>query len=159
MTEADETKYDNDQWDQLDNDTYWLPLPATTADAYFSGETDSIFIKREHGLWWLSEARVNGASDYKTLEEAKAAGDEVIAQYYADQLADIAADLGVSPDEWEVRLDGEFIEVKSKADESVEIYGSDGRWNFHGEVHAHSSDFRKILDIASKEIKSAPAPR
>ncbi len=160
VTEAAENQYDNDQWDQIDTDTYWQPLPATTVNEYLSGETDIIYVRRDDdGRWWVSVTNEIGASDYEKLEEAKAAGDDVIAQYYADQLADIAADLGVSPDEWEVSLDGEFIEVKSKIDDSVEIYGSDGRWNFNGVVNAHSSDFQKILEIASREIKSSPAPR
>jgi hypothetical protein len=158
MTEVDETKCDNDQWDMLDNDSYWLPLPATTADEYLSGETPSIFINRDDGRWWVSVSRENGALVYEKLEGAKAAGDSVIQQYYADQLADITADLGVSPDEWEVTLGDEYISVKSRNDGDIEIFGgSDGRWSFDGSVSAKSSDFSRILDIATKEIKSSPA--
>jgi hypothetical protein len=163
MTETEETRRDNDQWDMLDSNTYWLPLPATTVDEYLSGETPSIFIRREGGSWWLSQSDENGASDYAKLEDAKVAGDKVIQQLYDDQVALITADIGVSPDEWEVELDDTMINLTSKLDGDILIdcFEYDGKplWGFDGTVTANSVDFARILEIAKAEIKSSPAPR
>lgn len=133
MTEVAETTY-VDLWDKIDEDQYWFPLPATTAATYLSGMTDLIYVRRDEvdaNRWWVSITNELGMTDYDTLEEAKAAGDEIIARYQSDQLADITVDLDVSPDEWDVELGDEIIVVKSKVDDDIQIHRvAQGLWCF-----------------------------
>lgn len=133
-----------DMWDQLDANTYWQSLPATTADEYFSGETASIFIKKENGLWWITTYEGSGADAYQTLEEAKAAGQRTIDQGYEQMNAEIIKDLGVD-DLWGVDTGDGFIAVTSRLNEDVRIYGGEGARTWSAIAGPENSDDVEVL--------------
>jgi hypothetical protein len=119
----------SDFWDRLDNDNYWYHLAARTASEYFSGESDKIYLQREYGKWWVKTDNELGASEYDTLEEAKAAGEGTVRDSYEMMEGRILENLGMTA-EWTIKADNGRLTLTSQRDPSVTIEGSDvaPRW-------------------------------
>ncbi|NTF18222.1 hypothetical protein G6L37_07365 [Agrobacterium rubi] len=145
-----------DMWDRLDNGAYWLPLAPTSADEYFSGETDNLFITREGTKWWLAHSGEAGQTPYASLVDAKTAGNTIIEASYADMDASIIASLGISTDDWAVVVDNGTIALTSVADSSIEIFGNDGTWSMDGDIIVRTRDFSKALEVATHQIAIIP---
>jgi hypothetical protein len=93
-----------DLWDDAGPFLY-RHMPEGSLSAFFTEERDMIQITRESDGWWLSETGTQGASRYDTLEAAKAAGDEAIAEAEAALDGRLLAEAGLDPESWTVRYD------------------------------------------------------
>lgn len=90
-----------DLWEDAGAFHYRL-LPENSLDAFFTEERDMLTITSDHGKWWIGETGVQGQSDYATLEEAKAAGDEQIANLEAAQDGILLQEAGLNSSAWKV---------------------------------------------------------
>lgn len=118
-----------DEWDQLGTGTWHRPLPAMDVETYASGEVDQLYITRSGGAFWLSEPNVAGQSEYPTVEAAKKAGDEIVAEMESRQFREIAVAAGLDPESWKFAFEGEFGVFSPASGTGPEIVRDGrGRW-------------------------------
>jgi hypothetical protein len=90
-----------DEWDDAGPFLYRI-LPETGLDAFFHEERDNIRISRSLGKWWLAEDGVMGQTPYDTLAQAKAAGDEQMAELEEGLNAMLLEEAGLDAEAWRV---------------------------------------------------------
>jgi len=101
-----------DLWDDAGAFLY-RHMPESGLAAFFSEERDMLQISRESDGYWLSDSAAQGAGRYDSLEEAKAAGDEQIAEAERNLDARLLAEAGLPSEEWTVSYeDGLRFEQK-----------------------------------------------
>lgn len=145
-----------DMWDDAGPFVY-RNLPESCLSAFFTEERDLLQISKEKDGYWLQDARRPGSSRYDTLSEAKAAGDEEIAEAQCRQDARLLTEAALDKTQWTVSYeDGLRFENASNGLSIVaEIDGvstSQSWYLFHGD-EAIVSDARDVSAVvtAAKE--------
>lgn len=125
---------DVDMWDDTGAFEYRI-LPESGLDAFFTEERDMLMITHELGSHWLGETRVAGQTPYDTLAEAKAAGDEQIAELEAKQDAELLKEAGLDAAEWRISYrDGLRLErIDGTAGIVADENAGRQRWDAYGQ--------------------------
>lgn len=108
-------------------------MPEDSLDAFFGEERDLIQITFSMGKWWLAETGEVGEDHYRTVKEAKDAGNRRIAEAEANQDALLLAKAGLDPTVWTVRYEGALTFVDKVGDRAIVADVHDGageqRWD------------------------------
>jgi hypothetical protein len=125
-------KIDGNPWEDLDgrNKNLYLGLAPVNFDEWVSGETDTIFLRRENGSWWLSVTGETGQSDYPTRQQGMIAGLEIYQESWDKSHEKITKSLELDDSDWRVEFDNGNITAIYLHDESILLQADDSsaRW-------------------------------
>lgn len=107
-----------DLWDNAGPFLYRI-MPEDNLDAFFGEERDIIQITFSMGKWWLAETGEVGEDHYRTMKEAKAAGDRRVEEAEKGQDALLLAKAGLDPAVWTVRYEGALTFVDQAGDRAI----------------------------------------
>ncbi len=114
-----------DLWDNAGPFLYRI-MPEGSLDAFFGEERDIIQITFSMGKWWLAETGEVGEDHYRTMKDAKAAGDKRIEEAEKAQDTVLLGKAGLDPAVWTVRYDGALTFVDQAGDRAI-VADVDGR--------------------------------
>ena len=89
-----------DLWEFDGVSNWYRDLPPNTVDALFSEEHTMLRISQEADGFWMAQGGVQGEDKFASLEDAKKAGDSIIAAAYGAQEKAILIDAGLDPELW-----------------------------------------------------------
>ena len=144
-----------DQWDDT-GAFHYRQIPEPNLAAFFNEERSILTITKEKDGWWLNNPEAMGEDLYPTLDEAKAAGDEIIKAGEDGLELRLLTEAGLSTENWKVDLsDGLTFKHLSKPIEIVantENSGGTQSWSlFRGddELVRNVRSLAEIKDFAN----------
>lgn len=150
-----------DPWDQASSTMWFVHIDPDTLEGLWSEEQETLYINQDEHGYWLSEPGVMGQSCFDTLDEAKAAGNEILLKAEDDLPAKMLADGGLDPSVWsfEYREGARFRHLQ---DESLVIevdIESSGRSHRFGAMSGSDEvgDYATAAEAADALVNS-PAP-
>ena len=150
-----------DPWDQASESMWYAHIDPSTLEGLWRQPQDSLFINHDELGYWHGEPGVMGQNQFKTLEEAKAAGNARLEEAEKALAGNLLLDAGLDPDVWNFEyLDG--ARFKNRMDESLVIEIEIERENVRDRFAAYSGDDEVGEYATAGEAASAlvdrPAP-
>lgn len=151
-----------DPWEDMDGGgtDFYIKLGPADFEEWASGETETVFLRREDGSWWLSQLN-QGQTSYPTRLRGMIAGLEMQQESYADSESRIVASLELDEADWRVTVEKEgFIVAVYVHDESIALQADEdssraSRWTLYVDGEP-KGEFGRVSEAAAAATSAAP---
>lgn len=144
-----------DPWEDIDGrgTDFYIKLGPANFHEWASDETDTVFLRRENGSWWLSELN-QGQSSYPTRLRGMIAGLEMQQESYEQSESRIIASLRLDEGDWRVAIEKEgFIVADYLHDDGISLQADEysSRWTLYVDGDS-KGDFARVSEAAAAAV-------